>query len=300
MDDPESSSCNTGKHRMAANLIASAKSRFVHVDDIRTHYLDAGDGAPLIMLHDGAWGASGEISWFLNFDALAKDYRVIAPDWLGFGATDKIHDFCGGRRRRLRHMTRFLETLDISSAAFAGCSMGATTLLQVASAHEEPWPIAAAIVVSGGGHVPLNDSRVQALSFDCTLESMRKVVSTLVHDQKLLDDRRFVETRFEQSIRPGAWEAIAAARFKSPISTPPDVPFGKPDTIAYEAISAPTLLVAGANDKLLLPGYAEEIAARIAGCELAVFQDCGHMPHMEYAERFNAIALDFLKRRYQS
>ncbi len=231
----------------------------------------------------------------------AEDYRVIAPDWLGFGATDKLHDFCGGRRRRLRHMTRFLQTLDISSAAFAGCSMGATVLLQVASSHEEPWPIAAAIVVSGGGHVPLNDARVQALNFDCTLESMRKVVSTLVHDQKLLDDRRFVEARFEKSIQPGAWEAVAAARFKSPIAPPPpDAPFGKPDMIAYEQISAPTLLVAGADDKLLLPGYAEKIAARVPACELAIFKDCGHMPHLEYPQKFNALARDFLKRRYQS
>ena len=40
---------------MASDLIASAKSRFVQVDGIRTHYVEDGDGAPLILLIDGAW-----------------------------------------------------------------------------------------------------------------------------------------------------------------------------------------------------------------------------------------------------
>jgi pimeloyl-ACP methyl ester carboxylesterase len=282
------------------NLIPSAKSRFVHVGGIRTHYLEAGDGAPLILLHDGGWGASAEISWFLNFAALAERYRVIAPDWLGFGATDKLHDFCGGRSRRLRHMTRFLQVLDIGSAAFAGCSMGATVLLHVAATNEQPWPIASAIVISGTGEVPLNDFRTRALEYDCTLESMRKVVSTYVEDQELLNDPRFVEARFEQSIQPGAWEAVAAARFKSPISSSPGTTFGKPDVIPYERISVPVLLVAGANDKLLSTNYADKIASRIPQCEVETFAMCGHMPHMEFADRFNARALDFLQRRYSS
>ena len=276
----------------------SARSHFVNIDGIRTHYAEAGEGPTLILLHDGGYGSGGELCWFRNIDALAEHYHVIAPDWLGFGDTDKLHDFGGGRARRLRHMTRFLETLDISSAAFMGNSMGATVLLQVAASGEEPWPIAAIVSVSGGGFIPLNDARKRSLDYDCTYEGMRDICSVFVHDQTLLDDERFVRARYEAAIRPGAWEAIAAARFKSPIVPERNVEFGHEDTTMYEQISVPTLLVAGADDELREPGYAAGLAARVPDCELLTVERCGHMPQIEYPDQFNRAAIDFLSRRY--
>jgi pimeloyl-ACP methyl ester carboxylesterase len=112
--------------------------RFVNVDGIKTHYLDVGSGLPVVLLHDGGWGADGTLTYYKNIDAIASRYRVIAPDWLGYGQTDKVHDFAGGRARRLRHMTRFLQTLYIDRAFFVGASMGGTVLLQVAASGEEP------------------------------------------------------------------------------------------------------------------------------------------------------------------
>ncbi|GAA4536901.1 hypothetical protein [Pseudonocardia xishanensis] len=115
-------------------------------------------------------------------------------------------------------MTRFLEVMDLGSAAFCGVSMGATLLLGVAATSEYQWPIRAirAIVsTSGGGFVPLNEARRATLDFDCSLEGMRRIVSHFVYDQALLDDERLVKARFEAAILPGAWEAVAAARFRS-------------------------------------------------------------------------------------
>lgn len=276
-----------------------AASRYVRVDGIRTHYLDVGGAErPVVLLHDGGYGASGRLTWFMNIGALAERYRVIAPDWLGFGDTDKLHDFGGGRSRRLWHMTRFLETLAIDDAAFMGCSMGATLLLEVAATREQPWPIKAIVSVSGGGFVPLNDARKQALNFDCTLESMRSVVSTYIHDQKWLDDPRLVEARFHSAIRPGAWEAIEAARFKSPITPARSDRFGKEDQTPYENIAAPTLLAVGAHDKLREPGYAEPVAARIPKCELRMFEHSAHLLNIEEADAFNCDALRFLDEVY--
>ena len=76
------------------------------VDGIRTHYLEAGDGPPVVLLHAGEFGGAAELSWEHTIPALAEQYRVIAPDWLGFGYTDKLHDFVSGAMRRLDHMVR--------------------------------------------------------------------------------------------------------------------------------------------------------------------------------------------------
>jgi len=274
-----------------------ASSRYLRIDGIRTHYLDIGAGRPVVLLHDGGYGASGYLTWFMNIAALASRYRVIAPDWLGYGDTDKLHDFGGGRARRLWHMTRFLETLDIHDAAFIGCSMGATLLLQVAATGEQPWPIRAIVSASGGGFVPLNAAREKALKFDCTLESMRSVVSTYIHDESWLRDETLVEERFHSAVRPGAWEAIAVARFKSPAVAPlPE--FGQEDRTPYEKIDVPTLLVAGAHDKLREPGYAGLLASRIPNSRLRVFEGSGHLPNIEEADAFNTNVLDFLGTAY--
>lgn len=60
----------------------------------------------------------------------------------------------------------------------------------------------------------------------------------------------------------------------------------------------PTLLIAGANDPLREPGYANRLHERIAGSELRVYERCGHMPNLEHAERFNDDVLAFLERHY--
>lgn len=278
-----------------SDLVPTARSRTILVDGIRTHFLDCGDGPPLILLHDGSYGASAELSWYPNIEHLSRTHRVIAPDWLGFGDTDKIHDFNGGRQRRLAHMTRFLEVMDAGPAAFAGVSMGATLLLTVATGNAHDWPISAIVSISGGGFVPFNQARAETMDYDCTLDGMRKMVAHFVHDQSLLDDPRLVQARYESAIRPGAWEAVAAARFKSPLAVPRS-DFGQQDTLAYDRIGVPTLLIAGADDELREPGYAKDLAARIPHAELITVDRCGHLPQIEHPDLVNDAITRFLTR----
>jgi alpha/beta hydrolase fold len=69
------------------------RSRFIEVDGMRTHYLEAGEGPPVVLLHSGEFGGCAELSWEYLIPDLAQHFRVIAPDWLGFGQTAKVHDF---------------------------------------------------------------------------------------------------------------------------------------------------------------------------------------------------------------
>ena len=62
------------------------------------------------------------------------------------------------------------------------------------------------------------------------------------------------------------------------------------------AILATVLIIAGANDPLREPGYSTKLAARIPDNEHHVYENCGHCPNIEFADRFNAHAIDFLKR----
>jgi pimeloyl-ACP methyl ester carboxylesterase len=274
-----------------------AVSKHLIVDNIRTHFLEAGSGRPVVLLHSGEFGASATLSWRENFDALAENYRVIAPDWLGFGGTDKVYDFVNGRARRLDHMARFVQLLDLGPAAFFGSSMGGSELIRNVAANNGKFDVAVMVLSSSGGFSPDNDARRIILNYDATREGMRQLIDTLFVDPKWAADEAFVTEKFETSLAPGAWESLAAARFRSPAVVPREH-FGQEDKTPYEDISVPTLLVAGANDPLRESGYAERMQARIPDSEVRVYDETGHFPHIERAERFNADALAFLAERY--
>jgi pimeloyl-ACP methyl ester carboxylesterase len=150
-------------------------------------------------------------------------------------------------------------------------------------------------LIASGGFSPDNEHRRAMMEYDCTVEGMKAMLRGMFVDRRWTDDPAYVQRRFELSILPGAWETIAAARFKNPL-VPPRAVFGRPDDTPYENISMPTLVIAGSEDKLRLAGYAEELAARIPQSEVHVFDGCGHCPHIERAKEVNALLLDFIQR----
>lgn len=268
-------------------------SRYVEVDGVRTHYLDAGEGPPVVLLHSGEFGASAELTWEHNLPALAERFRVIAPDWLGFGGTDKLHDFVSGSDRRLRHMAAFLRTLAIDRAAFVGCSMGGTVLVkEAARAAACRLPISRLAIISGGGFVPDNEHRRAMLDYDGTHEGMRRMLRAMFADPRFSEDEAYVERRVRASLAPGAWEAVAAARFKAP-GVPPRSHFGQEDTTPYEAIPFPTLVIAGGGDRLREPGY-EQALRRIPDVDVHVVPDAGHLVNIERPDVVNELLLAFL------
>ncbi len=72
--------------------LQSYGERFADVNGIRTRYFEAGDGAPVVFIHGGAFGdktgAANAEDWDHNFVAVAENYRAISIDRLGQGKTD--------------------------------------------------------------------------------------------------------------------------------------------------------------------------------------------------------------------
>ncbi len=109
------------------------EGRWIEVDDHRIHYVDAGDGFPLIMLHGGAndWH-----DWEENIEPLAQHYRVIAPDIAGFGKSDKskgaygIDDF-------VHYIKGLVQALGLERVHMAGHSLGGRIGLEFACHYPE-------------------------------------------------------------------------------------------------------------------------------------------------------------------
>jgi 2-hydroxymuconate-semialdehyde hydrolase len=263
----------------------------VVVDGLVTGYLEAGVGEPVVLLHGGEFGASAELGWELTIAALAKRHRVLAPDMLGYGNSAKVIDFVDGRGMRIRHIASFCAAMGVDSAHFVGNSMGAINLLTDTTSPAPVLPVRTLTLICGGGEIQRNEHADALFDYDGTVEAMRRIVTALFFDPAYPADDDYVTRRHESSTAPGAWEAIAAARFRRPGSNPPPAPS---TARAYERITAPTLVIEGAGDKLLPTGWAADVAGHIVDARSAVVDAAGHCPQIERPEVVNDLLLEFL------
>src|SRR5262249_13311333 len=118
----------------SSTVNSSATTRFVRVPQVRTdvgavygvlsHFADEGSGEALVLIHGGGVAAQGHLGWTAAIGPLAKQYRVIAPDLLWSGLTDKPatqYSF----RTQVDHVAGLLDTLGIERAHILGQSIGA-------------------------------------------------------------------------------------------------------------------------------------------------------------------------------
>ena len=269
------------------------KRAYVEVLGVRTHYLEAGSGPDLILLHSGEYGSSAEISWRHNIPGLAKHFRIRAPDLPGWGDSDKIYSFSERTGFRVRHIAEFCRIMGVESAYFIGSSFSSGLLLNAAGSSNNILPIAKLITVGGGGDLARDSTARDVLqTYDGSPEHMRKALQVLFYDEKWWSDERVAEKQ-ESALKPGAWEAISAARLRRPGETfVTQFPDSKP-----ENIKVPTLIVAGADDQIKDPDWGEKLQRQIPGSELHTFEKSRHMSHIEHVDQFNELAVSFFLER---
>jgi 2-hydroxymuconate-semialdehyde hydrolase len=261
------------------------------VDGIETSYLEAGSGSPVLLLHGGEFGGEAEVCWEHTIPALAKHFRVIAPDLLGFGQTAKIIDFVDGRMRRIRHFARFVDVMGVAGAPCIGNSMGGMLLLFDAGSTPPLLKPRKIVSINGGGALTESEHTNALFAYDGSTESMRKVVEALFHGERWYRDDAYIERRRATSLAPGAWEAIAAARFRRPKEYQEA---RAPSGIDYARIEAETLVIAGERDKIKPHGWWEELTSQMANARAAIVPEAGHCPQIEQPAIVNRLLLDFL------
>lgn len=265
--------------------------REILVDGLETSFLEAGSGPPVVLLHGGEFGGDAQVCWEFTIPALARHFHVLAPDLLGFGGTAKVVDFVDGRMRRLRHLARFVEIVDAVGAACIGNSMGGMLLLFDAASPAPLLRPRKIVNIAGGGALAESPHMQALLDYDGSSEGMRRVVAALFHGEAWSSDDAYIERRRATSLARGAWEAVAAARFRRPKELhEAHVPSGIP----YQNISTRTLIVAGEKDKIKPYGWWEELTGKMADTEILLVPDAGHCPQIENPELVNDALIQFL------
>ena len=108
----ETPASDTGRPKWVYDGRYPFESNFFEAEAERVHYVDEGDGPPVVFLH-------GNPTWSFLFREqirrLDGDYRCVAPDYLGFGLSDKPRDFSYRPADHARTVERLLSALDVQN-----------------------------------------------------------------------------------------------------------------------------------------------------------------------------------------
>jgi pimeloyl-ACP methyl ester carboxylesterase len=238
----------------------------------------AGAGRPLLYLH----GAGDAGQWLPFMDDLAARHEVIAPEHPGFGASDMpawldtIPDLAN-------FYLDLIDQLDLQNIDLVGHDLGGWIAAELAV--RNPRRLASLTLVAAAGiNVP---GETQTDPF---LRTDEQRIRDLFHDPARADEM------VKRMLRP----ELEDLNIKNHTTTARLTwqPRGYDPHLAkwLHRITLPTLLVWGANDKLLPPAYASAWQKLIPGAQPVVIPDCGHLPHIEQRAAFGGALENFFDR----
>jgi haloacetate dehalogenase len=114
-------------------IMTGIKHHTVRANDIRQHYMEAGEGAPVVLLHGFP---ETSYAWRYQIPELAKKYRIIAPDLRGYGETDKPTTGYD-KRNMAKDLRELMRALEIPKIALVGHDRGARVATRFAKDHPE-------------------------------------------------------------------------------------------------------------------------------------------------------------------
>jgi pimeloyl-ACP methyl ester carboxylesterase len=280
--------------------------KFIAVDGVRTRYFEAGSGDPLVLIHGGQFGSYyNAYHWSLNFDDLARSFRVYAFDKLGMGFTDNpASDDDYTMAAVIRHAYGLIEALGLSRVTLMGHSRGALPAARIALDHSEA--ISRLVILDSTTLAP--ESPAVAGDFYRKLEDgapevpdrefvSREPIANSHRRDHITDD--FIEAMLEIARLPKTTQCRARFRALEPFFLQ-DLKRIKTETldrIAAGELRAPTLLCWGWNDPSAPFQLGLDLFGRIAAgldrVQLHLFNQAGHYIFREHARELNAVVARF-------
>ncbi|MEJ8756110.1 alpha/beta hydrolase [Pontibacter sp. H259] len=270
---------------------SSPASRFISIDGANLHYLDEGQGTPVVLLHGTAASLNTWDGWATE---LSKNYRVLRLDLPGFGLTgpNKTHTYTIEYYAEL--LLHFLDEQGIDRVHLAGSSLGGQIAYEFAANHPER--VEKLILISPTGVTKANN---KSTSLPFLLAQLPLVKETLkyitprfivqkslkeVYGNDALLTENAITLSHEMLLREGNREAFIAR-----INTQDADNLHK-----LSKIQAPTFILWGEADAWIPVTDAAQFKQRIKGAQLKLYPGAGHIPMEELPQQTVQDALLFL------
>ncbi len=259
------------------------EEKFLQIDGNKIRYLESGDSKKTLVLIHGL-GASAE-RWDQVIPLFADEFRVVVPDLVGFGYSDKpLVDYT------TEFFSEFLEKFfiasDIKRPYLIGSSLGGQIVAEYAASHSEE--IEKLILVSPSGTMkkstPALDAYIMAALYPN--EQSAKNAFELMECSGGNINEKVVNGFIERMRLPNAKLAF--------MSTLLGIKNSKLITSKLQTISVPTLIIWGGNDPVIPIHYADSFVSTIQDCRFFRMDGCGHTPYVQEPHLLTSKVLEFL------
>lgn len=271
--------------------------RYVQIDGLTIRYWDEGSGESLVLIHGLAVSIE---NWAWNIEALAAYYRVIALDIPGFGRSSQPTDPSLYEPVNTAHVFFcFLSTLGISHATLIGHSMGGYVAIQFCLHY--PKFVDRLILISSAGL----GQEVDLFLRLCSIWPLGEVFfrpsrQTIQWMGDWLLSTGMCEAYRERMLAlyqlPGARQSMLNTLRVGVTLHGQLIAFKDED---LQQLRLPVLLVWGNQDNVLPVHHIYRAAEVLPNCRAVIFDHARHAPHIDRAEDFNQLVLDFLQGREQ-
>ncbi|WP_435634392.1 alpha/beta fold hydrolase [Pseudomonas solani] len=268
---------------------ALPQGRFATLPDgLRLHYLDIGEGEPVVFIHGSGPGASGHSNFKQNHPVFTEaGYRVIVPDLPGYGASDKPEtvyslDFF------VTALSGLLDALDIQRCVLVGNSLGGAIAIQLAL--NEPKRVSRLVLMAPGGLMEKEQYYLQ-------MEGIQKMGAAFANGE-LNDAAGMRRLLGLQLFDPALITDETVNERVAVVQQQPRCVLGSMQvpnlTGRLAELACPILGFWGMNDKFCPVSGAQTMMERCRDIRFVLLSECGHWVMVEHRELFNRTCLDFL------
>lgn len=259
----------------------------------RISVMDQGRGLPVLLGHGFLWG---QAMCAPQLRALRPHCRVLVPGMWGHGASGALPPSTRSVADIADHMIELLDALQIERCVIAGSSIGGLWAAHLAA--RAPQRVAGLVIMNCFlGQVPKAQRTVHEAILDRVAEEgaisehVADLIVPLLFGSNI--ERRAPELPCELRRRLLSFTPCQLRRSIVPLGR---ILFDRPDALPIlSQIEAPTLVLAGADDRLH-PAQESRRMTSLLDCGLTVVADCGHTATLEQPKRVNAALLDFLRQ----
>jgi len=255
----------------------------IEIDGNSIRYIEEGTSKENLLLIHGL-GASAE-RWEHVIPQFAKNYRVLVPDLIGFGLSDKpLVDYTTDYLSDF--IRKFLKKLNIDSVIIIGSSLGGQ--IGAEFTYQNNSMVKKLVLISPSGimkhSTPALDAYVMAALYPS--DSSASNAFQIMSGSKNID-KKTIKGFVRRMKLPNAKMA-----FMSTLLGLKDAEIISEKLVS---IKSPTLIIWGENDPIIPIKYAQSFVSEIDDCRFVKMENCGHTPYVESPDKFYKIVSDFLK-----